>query len=238
MKYFISFGGPTPNYRNIVNRICIQALKFNTFYTINGLTDINLKNDMLFYNKHEKFITNNSKGYGYWIWKSYIVKKQLESMKENDILVYADAGCILNINGKERLNEYFDIVNKSEYGILSFELDLLEKEWTKMDVFEYLNAYEYLNTKQLVGGIFIIRKCSHTINLVNKWYDTCCKYNLIDDSTSTLTNDDIFKDTRHDQSIWSLIRKKYGTHIIKDETYFIDWNDGNEKPILAVRMKH
>jgi hypothetical protein len=55
-------------------------------------------------------------------------------MDENDILVYADGGCKLNPNGLKRLNEYFDIVNKSPYGILSFQLNHLEKNWTKKDL--------------------------------------------------------------------------------------------------------
>ena len=60
-----------------------------------------LKKDSEFWVKHGNFIENNKRGYGYWLWKSYIVKKQLELMKEGDILLYADSGCVMNMNGKK-----------------------------------------------------------------------------------------------------------------------------------------
>jgi len=237
MKYFITFGGPTSNYHNAVNRICKQSEEFNVFDKIIGLTEKDLNNDTEFFNKHHTFIENNSRGYGYWLWKSYIVKKQLEVMNDNDILVYADAGCVMNVNGKQRLLEYFEMVNNN-YGILSFEMDHLEKTWTKMDIFQHLDGYKYLETGQLIATIFIIKKCKHSVDLVNKWYDNCCIYNLIDDSSSQLNNDVSFIENRHDQSIWSIIRKKYGSIIINDETYYHNWDDGKEIPILAMRIRY
>lgn len=235
---FLTFGGPTKNYHDAVNRICREAKYFNIFDKIVGLTEVDLKKDLYFWNKHSQFLEKNKTGYGYWLWKSYIVKKQLELMNDNDILVYADAGCQLNFNGINRLKEYFEIVNNSNYGILSFELSHLECAWTKMDIFKYFNALNLLETNQLVGGIFILRKCNHTIYLVNKWYDACCIYNLIDDSKSKEQNHSSFKCNRRDQSLWSIIRKQNGSEIIKDETFF-NWenNEWNNFPILAKRLR-
>lgn len=159
-------------------------------------------------------------------------------MNENDVLVYADAGCVMNVNGKKRLYEYFDMVNNSEYGMLSFQMDMPEKSWTKMDIFKHLDAYELLETGQLIATTFVIRKCEHTMKLVNKWYNTCNDYDLINDSPSKSKNDATFKENRHDQSVWSVIRKKYGSIIINDETYFVNWNDGINNPILAMRQRY
>ena len=144
----------------------------------------------------------------------------------------------------QRLLEYFDIVNKSQYGILSFKTVHLEKTWTKMDTFEYYDANHdesIFETEQLVGGIYVIRKCQHTVDLVNKWYDGCCNYNLIDDSPSAIPNHTSFRENRHDQSIFSVIRKKYGTEMTEfDETYFdnSDWyGEGIRYPFWATRLK-
>ena len=41
-----------------------------------SVTDEHLKIDKLFWENHGKIIENNSRGYGYWLWKPYIVKKQ------------------------------------------------------------------------------------------------------------------------------------------------------------------
>jgi len=52
--------------------------------------------------------------------------------------------------------------------------------------------------------------CKKTRDLVNEWYSVACKYNLIDDSPSIKPNAEGFKEHRHDQSIFSLLTKKYG----------------------------
>ena len=233
---FLSFGGPTKRYHNNVDRICKEAAAFNIFNNIVGLKDDYLKNDPEFWGLHNNFLKNNSRGYGYWLWKPYIVKKQLELMNDNDILVYADSGCELNVNGLSRLIEYFNAVNTYECGLLSFQMVHLEKTWTKMDTIAHLNANDLKSTGQLVGGIFVIRKCAHTTNLVNLWYSTCCNYHLIDDTPSQIPNDPTFCEHRHDQSIWSILRKKHGTLAIADETWFQNWTDGANIPILAKRI--
>jgi hypothetical protein len=86
---------------------------------------------------------------------------------------------------------------------------------------------------------FILKKCDHTLKIINEWYNFSCIYNLLDDSESNIKNDDSFIEHRHDQSIFSLIRKKYGTEIIQDETWFNNWDFNNIKdyPILAKRLK-
>ena len=194
--------------------------------------------DTDFYVKHQQHF-RDKRGFGYWIWKSYLVFEILKLINNNDILVYADAGCTMNMFAIHRFNQYLNIVNSSQYGILSFELDVLEKTYTKMDLFEYLglNTDKFLNSKQIIATTFILKKCNHTINLINEWYNTACIYNLIDDSPSILKNDDSFIEHRHDQSIFSLIAKKYGTEILPDETYHKNFNIEIilYYPILATR---
>lgn len=226
-KILLTFGNES--YYDSLNRIKNEALSFNIFDKILIYTDINLKNDFPdFWEKHKNFIINNGRGYGYWIWKSYLTLKTLENMDENDILVYVDAGCSLNNKGVNRLNEYFEIVKNNECGNISFKLIHSEKTWTKMDTFNYFNIKdtdEYFNSEQLIGGIFVIRKCNCTLNIVNNWYNTMSNnYNLIDDSQSILQNHYTFIENRHDQSIFSLIRKIYGTISLSDETDRLRWN--------------
>jgi hypothetical protein len=113
-----------------------------------------------------------------------------------------------------------------------------------MDIFEYYGAKHnesIIETEQLVGGIYVIRKCQHTVDMVNEWYDGCCNYNLIDDSPSSIPNDPSFNENRHDQSIFSVVRKKYGTEMTDfDETYFDkDWYGASIKyPFWSTRLKY
>ena len=226
-KWFITFGGPSDYYRQRVTQISEEARNINVFNHIVGYTDKDLVNDTDFWDKHGEFISTHERGYGYWLWKPYLTQITLENLLDNDILVYADAGCTINPQGFPRLLEYFDIVNKSEHANLSFRTVHLEKTWTKMDTFEYYGAKDNENifeTEQLVGGIYVIRN-----------------YNLIDDSPSSIPNDPSFNENRHDQSIFSVVRKKYGTEMTDfDETYFdTDWyGAGIKYPFWATRLKY
>lgn len=245
-KWFITFGGPAENYHSAVKRICREASEFEVFDEIVGYTEKDIMSDTSFWGKHQHFIeTNTARGYGCWLWKSYLTKKTLERMNENDILVYADSGCVMNKEGKSRLLEYFEMLNTNhEIGNISFQMDHLDELFTKMDIFDYYNANDptIVKTGQLVGGIFVLRKCRHTIELIDTWYDGCCQYHLIDDSTSKLPNFPTFHATRNDQSIFSVLRKKYGTISLSDETmmWFLPNGMivGKNYPIWAIRKRY
>lgn len=86
----------------------------------------------------------------------------MNKINDNDILVYSDAGCTINPNGTNKLLEYFNTVNNSNYGILSFKMIHLEKSWSKMYIVDYYDAHDVLETGQLNATTFILRKCEHT----------------------------------------------------------------------------
>lgn len=236
-KIFITFGNPT--YHNSVKRICKEAENLDFFTKIYGFTEVDLKQDEYFWNNHGNFIENNCRGYGYWLWKSYLIQKEINRINENDILIYCDAGCEINNSGKKRLFEYMDMLNnnKENYGIISFQMDHKEIFYTKKKIFEYfsINDIDSCDYFQHVGGILIIKKNNHSINIINNWYNTCCIYDLINDNIKN--ENAYFIDNRHDQSILSILVNKYGSIKIKDETYFQPWSIGKEYPFLAKRIK-
>ncbi len=218
--FFISFGGPLENYHNAVKRICNEAKPFNIFDEIIQVTDIDLKNDANFWNQHKNFIENNKRGYGYWTWKPYIILKLLNNINDNDIIIYADAGCTLNINGKKRLLDYIDIVSNSKYGMLTFQTNFKNIEYTKKDTIDYVYKENNNNSNMLIATVLILKKCKHSQNIINEWYRICSNhYNLLDDSPSIQKNFDNFIEHRHDQSIFSLLCLKYKTESLDDETY-------------------
>lgn len=236
--HFLTFGD-SKNYKAQVERVCKEANNVKVFDYIWGLTDQHLRRDKLFWNKHGKWIEQNPRGYGYWIWKSYLIWVILHCrMNYGDILVYADAGCEINPRGKQRLLYYFDIVKNDHIGILSFRMDhRLAKCWTKGDIFSSLEMDHCKNKGQMSGAIVIVRKTAKSINFFEIYHKWCCFYNLLDDSPSKLPNDPEFVENRHDQSIFSMLCYKYCIKSIPDETWFEDWKDSNEYPILAKRIK-
>jgi len=237
IKTFLTFGGPSSNFHHAVKRICKEVEQLQFFDNIRGYTDIDLKEVKEFWNRHSHFIENNPRGYGYWIWKPYLIQNELNKINENDILIYCDSGCQINQLGKQRLFEYIDMLNnnKENYGIISFQLEFKEAWYTKKIVFETLGMEQ--DNMQQMATVILIKKNNHSMQMIDKWYDLCSNYDLINDNTSN--ENSLFRDHRHDQSIFSALVHKYGSIKLNDETYFNPkWDTvGKDYPFWAKRMK-
>lgn len=210
---FISFGGPSKNYHRAVNRITNEAKMTKLFTEVKGFTDLDLKNDKEFWPIHGKFLENNKRGYGYWIWKPYLIKKTLDSMNENDILFYADAGCKFELNKENNfLIERINHIKKEKKIIGTFTCP--EISWTKMDLIKYLEMEDKLSGRQHSAGAIMFIKTHEITKFVNEWWRiaTLDNYHYVDDTPSKIKNTHHFKEHRHDQSIFSLLTKKYNLY--------------------------
>ena len=213
-RVFMSFGNK--KYEKALKRIGHEAKEINYFDSVLLFSELDLQQDKEFWNKHGSFILNNPRGYGYWVWKSYLIKKVLQGLKENDILIYVDAGCTVNKYGKKRLYEYDSILQKSVFGILSFQLNFKERQYTKKKTLQKLEGDP--NALQCISGVIIMRKCDHSLNVINLWETSSSMYELVDD-TITEEEDPEFIENRHDQSCLSLLLNKHGSEFLHDETF-------------------
>ena len=181
-----------------------------------------------FWKKHSKFILENKRGFGFWLWKPFLILDTLNKMKDNDILLYMDGGSSFDKRYMAKFNDYINLLkNKST---LLFELAHKNKSWTKMDVIKKFKLdMDFLQSKQLVATNILFKKNKICMELVNEWYKLCSSdYNLIN-NVNILPNISKFKEHRHDQAILSILvktNKKYKDNsvIIPDETYFPPWN--------------
>lgn len=231
MKVFITFGAGGQNYVDAGERLVEQARSTGYFNKVKLYTKKDLKNDKKFWEKHESFISNNKRGFGYWIWKSYIIKKTLKTLKKGDILMYCDSGCEIVGQKKLKIPDFFQYVKKDK---IIGSPSCIEKEWCKYDLIKYLNVDKdkFLNKEQRQAGASMYLVCDETINLVNKWYKICCNYHLIDDSPSKKPNFKEFKEHRHDQAVFSLLTKKYNIYSEKNMSkciYIVRNRSGSSK---------
>jgi hypothetical protein len=195
-----------------------KALGWFDYITIYEPTDI----DSDFKNKFKNILLQ-PRGGGYWIWKPYIINKHLNKINDNDILIYLDAGCSINPNGQQRFNQYIEMLNQTDEGCISFQLLCQEKTYTIKEIFQYFEIEhdnEIANTGQIIGTIQIIKKNSNSIKLVNLWNQTLYDNPLLFTDYYNKNQELYFKDNRHDQSVFSVIRKKYNSIVLNDETYF------------------
>lgn len=223
-----------------MDRLEKEAKEMGVFDFILRFTPESLEADFL--DQHGAFLQKNKRGYGFYLWKPYIILQTIKLIRENDILIYADAGCTFNRAGLPRLFEYIELARKSPCGNVSFQLQHEEKRFTKRDLFARFgeDCYPKLGeTKQLLAGVFILRKCAHTMSLIEQWHAFSQQYHSIDDTPSLLKNSDDFVEHRHDESVFSLVRKLGGTVAIPDETSFApQWElHGKAFPIWATQKQ-
>lgn len=205
--WFITFGSHS-SYINAAMRLSSQAKSFNIFTNIIAYTGSYLLQDT-FWNKHGNFIRQNNRGFGYWLWKPYLIQKSINQLEDGDILMYLDCGCELDIREKEYLLFCLDSVKRDK--IIGCDTFCLEREWCKQDIIELLGmtGSPHLTTSQHEAGALMFFVCPETRDIINQWYDLSCTYHNIDDSPSILPNVPEFREHRHDQSIFSLLTKKY-----------------------------
>jgi len=164
---------------------------------------------------------------GYWVWKPYIIYEKLKTLKDNDILVYVDAGCSINhrANAKKRFNEYIEMVNNHWTGLLRFQLgdNCKEEFYTNKHFLNYFESRyavkvdEYLQHNQLLSGILIMRKTSFVMNFFAEHLKMLSEDPTIHTDVHTTENEN----HRHDQSVMSMLYKYMnGDLIIPDETWF------------------
>lgn len=209
MKHFITFGAGGQNYIDAGNRLVSQATSTGKFDSIRLFTDVDLRGDFEFWSKHSEFILKNPKGFGYWLWKPYLIKKMMDELADGDILLYLDCGCEIYAKFANHFDNLFNIV-KNDY-IIGSQV-CIERRWNKMDLIFELDMLEdrHMNGLQRQGGTNMFYVCDKTRDLVRRWYELACNYHFIDDSPSVLPNFPDFREHRHDQAIFSLLTKKMG----------------------------
>lgn len=228
------------NFHNSKMLLCNEAYEFGFRKFFVGSPEF-LSIDFL--KKHEDFFKRSKRGAGYWLWKPYLVRECLNLMREGDVMLYADAGCSINHRGKERFMQWIDLCNQHES--LSFQMNHLpEKQWSKMSLVNFMNCQspEMLNSGQINATVFLLKKTKRVVDLVDEWFRICSLEWTIDDTISDIPNDSNFSDHRHDQSVFSILRKMQNCFVIEDETYPSknhDWNDESVRnvPVLATRRR-
>jgi hypothetical protein len=242
---FITFAdGNVYNYERI-----LEEARVSKFFKKCKAYDYKSLKDTDYFKKHSKFIKENKRGFGYWIWKPYIIWLNLLKMKEGDYLVYADSGCTINSEGVERVKYYYSLLERKD--LICFEIKYDEKTWNKMDcvlnVLKYKNSQfnleNIMESKQRTTSLFLLKKNNNTIKFINDWLNLSQNYQNLNDSKSENKNNISFKEHRHDQSIFSLLTKIFPDFECLQDNYSDEKNEfllenGKQRPFIPSRKKN
>ena len=240
--------------RNAGRRIIREAKESGYFssHKIENSTSIS-NHGAVFWREHRPYIKNpaNDLGFGNYLWKPFIIHKQLNRIPEGDTLLYLDAGCHLNFKTEsaiKRFNEYLEMA--SSHGSVVTQLmsgsfgisDLRERSWTSPQLIEELRvSKEQQESNQIQAGVLFLQNNETNRALTEEWL----RYSISDGYRFLERDDWIDADgnactSRFDQSIFSCLAKKYCLNTIPDETYFYpNWNSaGSNYPIWAMRRRN
>lgn len=192
-----------------------EAKKFSIFDTLEsyGPPDIDSK----FYTTNQG-ILSQERGAGYWLWKPYFIKEKLNQINNGDLVMYCDSATFFRSTPYPLCN-LTEIYNTD---IICFELepDKIERFYTKKHCFELLNCKDakFTDTPQRLASYIIIKKSPESLDFIDVLLRHCQEKDLITDDlpANCIENYSGFIDHRHDQSIFSLLTKKYNIKPFRD----------------------
>ncbi len=247
----------TTNLKLTINRFKDQAKHSKYFSDIKVFTNKSIDN---FLKKKINVIRKSSgnRGYGYWIWKPYLILNEINNLDKNDIIIYLDIGCHIISDKKKRFDEYLNFLRKGN-DILGFQYfhpseksfekikfpNREEYKYTKADLlkyFNFLNNEKVFKTPQFWAGCIFFKKTDFSVSFLQEWIKVYENFSLIDDSPSKEKNFNNFIENRHDQSVYSLLCKKYNVKSLSafecdwaEDQYGRNWDYTSKSPILAKR---
>jgi hypothetical protein len=165
-----------------------------------------------FLEKHQDFIKQNPRDYGLGIFTSTLIQKKLQTMCENDILVFCEPHVsIQHGKGLEILEKQYQALIQSEKGVLAFETDDVERHFTKKQCLDTLCEHQLhekeniANSFQVGSNYIVLKKCLRTMLFVARWVFLSSQYPLLDMTVGKEHKK--FVEHRNAQSIFSCLMK-------------------------------
>lgn len=182
----------------------IEIGKVDDYYSY-GPDDI----DLDFKNKNKDILTRK-RGNGYWLWKPYLILKTLrEKLNEGDYLFYTDAG-ILYMDSTYKI---INFLKENHYDMWAKKTKYIEKHYSKRDAFILLGVDMpfYSESSQYMAGIQIYKKSIYIEKFLEKLLFYSQDKRIITDDPNIVgqKNYEGFRENRHDQTVLSLLIKKF-----------------------------
>lgn len=182
-----------------------------------------------------KAILSASRGAGYWLWKPYIIKQQVDHLSKGDVLLYSDAGRTGYYQFTTLPIRLLELVASSEMGFLTGvaipHLGPIAR-WTKRDCLRIMEAdVPAMHEKPIVQTTWSVWTNTHAArDFLDAWLHYCEIKSCLTDAPNELALDNLpqFVSHRHDQSICSILAHKKSAP-------FLDFSTSVTHSLLALR---
>ena len=228
-KMLISFGNEP--FRRAQKRLEDSALLY--FDQVISYNETDIEPDFF---KENIAIFTEKQGFGYWLWKPYLILKTLNEINEGDYCFYVDSSSRF-IRSPEHL---FKFCTKKG-GILLFDNQRHRNGiWTKSDCFALMNLDQgkYYHTLQCSAGYQLYQKNSKSISFVKEYLKYCTNYHILTNAAGTLGSElPSFRKHRHDQSVLSLLAARDGHKLHRDPSQWGNWHDSGRLGQILVNNR-
>jgi hypothetical protein len=208
--HFFTFG--TADHRAAAHRNAKSAATHGFDVThVFGPADIDAT-----FKERNAAVLSQRRGYGYWAWKPYLVSRYLTyNASEGDFACYNDASYEIVSHNVLLVLQSAMLPNCSVLAFTSKpdEGEYPEIDWTKGDAFLLMNAAggsDGDSRQAWMGFVCFIRNFD-SIQFAHQWLTYMHDPRIVTDSKSTLAPDaPSFRENRHDQTVGSLLLKRWG----------------------------
>ena len=217
----------TPEFYNNQNILNNSASSFG-IGKIYSYKKKDIKNTAFY--RDNRFLLEQKRGAGYWVWKPYLILRTMDLMNQGDIIIYADCSVEIICD----LTPLTDLC-LAQNGILLFRNHgLVNKDWTKRDCFILMgcDSEEYHNAEISMATFCMFEKNERSLTFLNEWLHYVTKPEIVSDSQNTCGLPDLpgFKAHRHDQSVLSILSIKHKIKTFRDPS-----KQGNYMKMQAFR---
>lgn len=105
----LTFGEGSNGYRAAARRLAAQGVATGMFDASEAIDGAYIRqNYPEFWEAHGRFMASNPRGFGYWVWKPFVILEALKALPAGWGVAYLDGGCVLNDTpaARKRLEAY------------------------------------------------------------------------------------------------------------------------------------
>ena len=201
----------TPSHAQSADRLVKSAVQKGGFEYARSFSPADLEKS---FKQRNKDILSNPRGAGYWIFKPHILMFYMTKIAQSDdVICYSDSMYEFLSTFVPIADTWLDNASIALAVNKPSEPSFLEIEWSKRDAFILIWGVDkslYKESAQAWCGFVCLKNDFRALQWVAEWHTYVQDPRIVTDEPSIFSKEDtLFKENRHDQTVCSLLAKKY-----------------------------